>query len=292
MSLVRLLIVLVGVLLADCPIGSYSSMIEFEYFRFESWAEQSGYVVVVDSTGPTDKTDGENSIWPVSVDRVHFLVAQVSEVLETLYPLLAKYKIHPDVDEEGPKDKAALLVKRSATHLPEEVNNKPGLSNALAKIAITKLRLGKDTGRLRKVNFGWSLTNEFNDRDKIKELISQLKYWNDALRETLPPQSQPFHAMLSQVRIINHASSQGALDAIALSSKDVGGSLYDDVQYAAYMKSERLSVDDSATADEADAVRPVEDACLALNDSALQSSGVLVTTLTKGIWITLDDSIS
>jgi len=282
MSPVRLPFVLVGVLLADCPIGSYSSMIEFEYFRFESWAEQSGYVVVVDSTGPTDKTDGENSVWPVSVDRVHFLVAQVSEVLDTLYPLLGKYKIHPDVDEDGTKGKAPL-AQRSATRLPEEVKNKPGLSNALAKIGMTKLRLGKDTGRLRKVNFGWSLTNEFNDRDKIKELIGQLKYWNDALRETLPPQSQPFHAVLSQVRIVNHASSQDALEAIALSSKDVGGSLYDDVQYAAHMKSERLSVDDSATADEADAVRPVEAACLSLNDLALQSSRVPVTTLTKSM---------
>lgn len=117
---------------------------------------------------------------------------------------------------------------------------KPGVEQAAAASSRLKLRLGKETGKLRKLRFGWSLFSEDSDMAKLEDLVQQLRYWNDGLRDILPLQHQQAHSMMTQVRVLGHLNDQKELESVGKASRSISGSIYQDIYVCCGMKREKL----------------------------------------------------
>jgi hypothetical protein len=247
-------------LTAFALLGTFSAMILFEYFRFETWAEQSDYLKISEE-GPQVVTVPETGPRGVSAEyhahmsaKAHEAVAQLLLTLKELDTLLQKYDV---ANKEGKADGGGGDDVPGASATPPQelsaafkfgmdLGSKPLVRGATSDIERLRLRLGKETGRLRKIKFGWSVTKETTDRQRMSELIQQLKYWNDGLRDILPIRDRAMNNVLTQVRVIGLSESPHVLMGIehacshVQSKDDDQNRLYDDIRVGAKMKREAL----------------------------------------------------
>ncbi|KAG7130557.1 hypothetical protein HYQ45_010662 [Verticillium longisporum] len=198
-----------------------AAKISFEYFRFETWAEQSGYLEIEDRDGLTSEaarsaqsTTGSHYLLQTAA-KAHEIVAQIQNVLAATRLLLEKNQIADKLtDAAGSTSvqpvfsvpQSSIIAKTTARQqilsLPSSVSSMPAIERATAASSKLKLRLGKETGRLRKLRFSWGLFGEDSDMAKLEDLVQQLRYWNDGLRDILPIQHQLSHGMMTQVRVL------------------------------------------------------------------------------------------
>ncbi|KAM0637085.1 hypothetical protein ACHAQF_009093 [Verticillium nonalfalfae] len=194
-----------------------TAKISFEYFRFETWAEQSGYLEIKDRDGLTSEAaqsaqsnTGSHYLLQTAA-KAHEIVAQIQNVLAATRLLLEKNQIsdkltdaagstslQPDLSVTQPSIIAKTTARQQFLSLPSSVSSMPAIERATAASSKLKLRLGKETGRLRKLRFSWGLFGEDSDMAKLEDLVQQLRYWNDGLRDILPIQHQLSHGMMTQ----------------------------------------------------------------------------------------------
>ncbi|CRK43083.1 hypothetical protein BN1708_008942 [Verticillium longisporum] len=239
-----------------------AAKISFEYFRFETWAEQSGYLEIEDRDGLTSEaarsaqsTTGSHYLLQTAA-KAHEIVAQIQNVLAATRLLLEKNQIADKLtDAAGSTSvqpvfsvpQSSIIAKTTARQqflsLPSSVSSMPAIERATAASSKLKLRLGKETGRLRKLRFSWGLFGEDSDMAKLEDLVQQLRYWNDGLRDILPIQHQLSHGMMTQVRVLGHTNNHQALERVGNASRSISGAVYQDIYASCNMKKDKLNTE-------------------------------------------------
>ncbi|RNJ52776.1 hypothetical protein D7B24_002885 [Verticillium nonalfalfae] len=237
-----------------------TAKISFEYFRFETWAEQSGYLEIKDRDGLTSEAaqsaqsnTGSHYLLQTAA-KAHEIVAQIQNVLAATRLLLEKNQIsdkltdaagstslQPDLSVTQPSIIAKTTARQQFLSLPSSVSSMPAIERATAASSKLKLRLGKETGRLRKLRFSWGLFGEDSDMAKLEDLVQQLRYWNDGLRDILPIQHQLSHGMMTQVRVLGHLNNHQALERVGNASRSISGTVYQDIYASCNMKRDKLN---------------------------------------------------
>jgi hypothetical protein len=218
-------------------IGKYSAMIAFEYFRFETWIQQSGFLTTnfepQSSEGrlTTSATTLKTKTSPVEA-QVLSALGEICGTLEQLQKLREKYSI-------GEGNESTQVGQIANFQIAAQQS--PLAMTAISKS--TRQRQQKALNRVsffRRVNFGWALNDDTSDREKFATLIDDLRYWNDNLREILPVSSRVFADALVNVRSLTLSDSPADLEGISDAAHSIDGELYQDISKAANWKVHRL----------------------------------------------------
>jgi len=235
--------------------GTYAGMIAFEYFRFETWIQQSGLLTTDDTGSPTITEDSINQCLKTSWDQTYreaFLrnlvrnIEQVHVILNTLDAVKTKYRLDV-MDEDIPENinaNAEVQVSSPPEPSPSGKNSKALFAVGLVAKAITKANrqrqvLSSRVSFFKKVKFGWALNDDTSDRQKIMEYINSLKYYNDGLREMLAPRERAFADAVVGVRAVSLSEDSAELTNIATAARGLTGQLYHDISTACAIKAER-----------------------------------------------------
>jgi hypothetical protein len=229
-------------------------MILFEYFRFETWAEQSGYLEILELTSSNlGSIQSPLSEYHLRLSgKASEAVAQIAFVLQELDGLLQKYnikeKVESRVDYQSDPVQSKIepsSVERISQSIPI-LSSKPQVSSAIDDVLRLRTRLSKETKRIKKIKFGWGITSETSDKERISELIQQLKYWNDGLHDILPRQDQTFNSIMTQVRVVGMSENPEDLEGFENTCRQLDtlqNKLYKAISAGARMKRERLAVE-------------------------------------------------
>jgi Prion-inhibition and propagation len=232
-------------------------MISFEYFKFESWTQQSG-LLTTDTSGNPSFTDDSirlclqrASSWtagPLDIDRVESnilkILGRLNQVLNDLDALKKKYRIDvgddvQTVGMEGPE--SSLQDEKAAkTSVSRVLPQSHSVMKAIQKTAQSRQKQSSRVSFFRKVSFGWALTDDTSDREKIAGLIKELQYWNNALREMLPAHERKFGDTVVSVRTLALSNDADRLADIGNAAHKVEGQLYNDIYTACTIKAKRV----------------------------------------------------
>jgi hypothetical protein len=239
--------------------GSYSAMIAFEYLRFETWVQQSGFLHVDLEGNPTMSINVTTSglstphrRWGSTLDAslrgsgIHKAISEVYLVLEQLLELKREYGL--DQHFKDPIGRSLYPVGYSRTDEPNiesailspRIQQISSVVNAISDSKKQREYQSKRISFFKKIGFGWALTDIVSDREKIASLIKDLKYWNDGLREMLPLNERAFNNTLVKARALSLSEDAEDLEQISRSAHMVDGELYGHIWKAADIKSQRL----------------------------------------------------
>jgi hypothetical protein len=177
-------------------------MIAVEFFRFETWLQQSGLL-------STDLSTGNLVVHEISLRRsllhaaemqsltmeyerverhVLTIIGEVYHCLQQLEKFRSKYSLGAgDLVDAGHAPDVAPPVTTSAVPGVQPLFQNLRIANAVSKDLRSRQRRAKVVSFFRKVNFAWSLFEDTSDKEKIIAHVQTLKYCNDTLRECLPP---------------------------------------------------------------------------------------------------------
>ena len=99
---------------------------------------------------------------------------------------------------------------------------------------------------MKKIKFSWGITSDTSDKERISELIQQLKYWNDGLHDILPRQDRAFNSVMTQVRVVAMSENPDDLEGFETACRQVvaqENELYEGIGACAKMKRERLATE-------------------------------------------------
>ncbi|KAE8446531.1 hypothetical protein EG329_011863 [Mollisiaceae sp. DMI_Dod_QoI] len=235
--------------------GTLAALIAVQYFRFETWLQQSGLLT-------TDPVSQEFVVSEVSLRRaillaadmqclkmdyervelhIYTILSQAHKCLQELQELRKKYALHDD-DDANIVDASKQLKVGPNTEIPAAVplfQNRQ-VAEALSKDANIRQRRAKVVSFFRKVNFTWSFKDDTNDRDRIMAHIQTLKDFNDALRECLPPLQQQSVDRLVSLKTLALSSSASDLAGIGAAASSFHDNLYDQIYQAVMVKARRV----------------------------------------------------
>ena len=234
-------------------------MIAFEYFRFETWVQQSGFLHDDLEVNPTMNNNVTTSglstphlNWGSTLDAslrrsgIHKAITEVYHVLEQLLELKKEYGL--DQYSKDPIGRSIYPARYNQTDEPTIENailspRMQQVSSVVNAISDSKKQREYQSKRIslfKKIGFGWALTDITSDKDKIARLINELKYWNDGLREMLPLNERAFNNTLVKARALSLSEDAEDLEQISRSAHMVDGELYGHIWKAADMKLQRL----------------------------------------------------
>ncbi|RGP64981.1 hypothetical protein FSPOR_7595 [Fusarium sporotrichioides] len=249
--------------------GSLSVLIAVEYLRFESWVQASGLIT-------QDPATGEPVIHDHSLQRCILLAADanratldyktveetilriISEVhrcLEKLEKLRKKYAM--DLDSAStlsptPPGQNSQVITPSLTapaglKHAHPLFSSPKIAATLSRDAIIRQQRSRAVSFFRKVNFGWSLSNDVSDKLKIEEAVKMLKDLNDNLELILPTYKQGENgtglaARLISLKLLSIAAEPTELRNIGetMGKQAAHVELYQAIHTAAMIKAKRL----------------------------------------------------
>ncbi|KAH0543150.1 hypothetical protein FGG08_002495 [Glutinoglossum americanum] len=236
---------------------SFAVMIAVEYLRFEMWIQQSG-LLTADVSGDPAVTDCSvrkciqaasiQTVGPIDIDRLESnilgIIGEVYHVLNNLQTLKKKYRIDSaDGGTEGgtgeldpsPSDQETKGTSASST-----LSQGFPVARAIFRAKRRRLEHSNRVSFFKKVSFGWALTDDTSDREKIAGLIKDLKYYNDALREMLPPGERKFNDAVVSIRALALSEDARELADVGNAARGVDGQLYDDIYTGCSIKAKRL----------------------------------------------------
>lgn len=236
-------------------------MIAIEYFRFETWFQQSGLLAVDPVSGQVLVKESslrraillaaDLQSMTMDYDRVEahvlMVISQVYQCLQKLQELRDKYSLRDDVAQD--KTNIASTDTPSLPTNAEIPGAGPLFQNSqvaawLAKDQITRRRRVKTISLFRKVNFTWTFNDDMNDRDQVMSLLQTLKSCNDTLRECLPPEQQQATDRLVNMKALALSNSSSDLNGIGAAASAVKDELHRQLTQAMMIKARR--VDDSS----------------------------------------------
>lgn len=207
-------------------------MIAVEYFRFETWLQQSGLLT-------TDHLTGELVVHETSLRKCILLAAELQSLtmeyarvenhilailgevhhcLQELQQLRKKYAIaRPhDASSSTGSSSGVTPVPRNTAEIPgvQPLFRNARVTNALSNDIRNRQWRSKAISFFRRVNFAWSLSEDTSDRDKIVSIVQTLKHCNDALRECLPPVDRRFADQLVNIKTLSLSSTSAELQGI------------------------------------------------------------------------------
>jgi len=234
-------------------------MIAFEYFRFETWVQQSGFLNDDLEVNPTMNNNVTTSglstphlNWGSTLDAslrgsgIHKAITEVYHVLEQLLELKKEYGL--DQYSKDPIGRSIYPARYNQTDEPiienailsPRMQQVSSVVNAISDSKKQREYQSKRISLFKKIGFGWALTDITSDKDKIARLINELKYWNDGLREMLPLNERAFNNTLVKARALSLSEDAEDLEQISRSAHMVDGELYGHIWKAADMKLQRL----------------------------------------------------
>jgi hypothetical protein len=256
---VRLQVPTSETLLLTSEQGSYSAMIAFEYFRFETWIQQSGFLyidlegnpAISNNVGPTEPSTqprrpgipldtSPRGSWTLkAISEIHLILEEL-EKLKIKYGLDQPYKDSIGRSLQPPFYDQTRQLSTTGSVLPPETQQMRSVLNAVSKSKKQRENLSKHVTFFKKLNFSWALTDDTSDKDKIATLITRLQYWNNNLREMLPPTEQSFNDTLVSTRALSLSEEAECLEQISNAAHLIDGTLYGNIWKAANIKSQRV----------------------------------------------------
>ncbi|KAF5699328.1 hypothetical protein FMUND_14820 [Fusarium mundagurra] len=252
--------------------GSLSALIAVEYFRFESWVQASGLIT-------KDPASGEPVVHDNSLRRCILLAADanwatmdyktveetilkiLSEVyrcLEKLNKLRRKYAMdldsrlsssstpHGRVSQDSAQSPASTPASTGLNNV-DSLFSSPWVAASLSRDTTIRQERSRAVSFFRKVNFGWSLSNDITDRVKLEEGLKTLKDLNDHLESILPSSSRSGNgaevtARLVSLKMLSIAAEPMELRSIGEAMVTRAGhvDLYQAIHNAAMLKAKRL----------------------------------------------------
>ena len=228
-------------------------MIMFEYFRFETWIQQSGFLSVDGAGSPkisipegTTSASGSLRRRHTPTDKAQIAsslvtgISAIHHVLKELGKLTDRY--HLGMQADGPNVPKEPVI----SPLPACLLQNAAIVDAISDTTKERQRRAKRVSFFKKVNFAWAITDNTSDRNKISNLIGELTYWNDGLREMLPLDEQRFGDALLTTRALDFSDQSQELRIIgdAASKAD-----YQDISKSSKLKLQKLeTTKDSLTA--------------------------------------------
>ncbi|KAK4112956.1 hypothetical protein N656DRAFT_797511 [Canariomyces notabilis] len=238
--------------------GTLSALIAIEYFRFETWLQQSGLFVVdpVSRSLVVSESSLRRAIL-VAADaqgltmeyhrvesHVLTVISQVYQCLQALQKLREKYSLQDDNGNadtpSSPSPSDVGLGARSDLPGSLPLFRNPRVAAEVAKDMGLRQRRAKTTSFFRKVTFTWSLKDDTNDRDRVMAHIQTLKSCNDALRELLPQQQRHAADRLINVKALSLSESPSELRGIGGATSSVHNQLHDQIYQAMMVKARRV----------------------------------------------------
>ncbi|KAH8699369.1 hypothetical protein GQ44DRAFT_733237 [Phaeosphaeriaceae sp. PMI808] len=239
--------------------GTLSALIAIEYFRFETWLQQSGLLVVdpksralVVSESSLRQTillaaDAQSLTMEYHRVESHVLtvISQVYQCLQGLQKLREKYSLQADrsnVDAPHHLPDPPGFELRANSHLPASIPlfQNTRVASEVAKDTGLRQRRALTISFFRKVTFTWSLKDDTNDRDRVMAHIQTLKTCNDALREFLPKQQQHAADRLINVKALSLSESPSDLKGIGGAASLVHDQFHDQIYQAMMIKARRV----------------------------------------------------
>jgi hypothetical protein len=232
-----------------------AALIAVQYFRFETWLQQSGLLA-------TDPISREFVVSEVSLRRaillaadmqqskmdyervelhIYTILSQAHQCLQELQKLREKYALH-DGDDTNVIEASKPLKVGSNMEIPAAVplfQNRQ-VAEALSKDANIRQRRARVVSFFHKVNFTWSFKDDTNDRDRILSHIQILKDFNDALRECLPPLQQQSVDRLVSLKTLALSSTPSDLAGIGNAASSIHDNLHDQIYQAVMVKARRV----------------------------------------------------
>jgi hypothetical protein len=232
-----------------------AALIAVQYFRFETWLQQSGLLA-------TDPVSGEFVVSEVSLRRaillaadmqwlkmdyervelhIYTILSQAHQCLQELQELREKYALH-DGDDTNVVEASKPLKVGPNTEISAAVplfQNRQ-IAEALSKDANIRQRRARVVSFFRRVNFTWSFKDDTNDRNRIMAHIQMLKDFNDALRECLPPLQQQSVDRLVSLKTLALSSTPSDLAGISNATSSIHDNLHDQIYQAVMLKARRV----------------------------------------------------
>ncbi|OBT53787.1 hypothetical protein VE04_06860 [Pseudogymnoascus sp. 24MN13] len=241
--------------------GTSTALIAIEYFRFETWLQQSSLLGVDPVSGQVLVKESslrraillaaDLQSMTMDYDRVEahvlMVISQVYQCLQKLQELRDKYSLRDDVAQDKTN-----IASTDTPILPtnaEIPGAGPLFQNSqvaawLTEDQITRQRRVKTISFFRKVKFTWSFNDDMNDRDQVMSLLQTLKSCNDTLRECLPPEQQQATDRLVNMKALALSNSSSDLNGIGAAASAVEDELHRQLTQAMMIKARR--VDDSS----------------------------------------------
>lgn len=219
-------------------------MFKMKLYRFESWAVESGFL---DSSKAGQATGANTTGNPLNYPRIvsapiqiEDAVARVLRILEDIKSIQDKYNITND----DHVTQASTMVHRTEnlafrTSTTSEVQNDPSIRSAISRSIHQDNHYGKSTSAFKKIKFSLDYSGNGSDKSRLKDFVGQLKYWNDGLRELLPPQTRQFSDIDVQARVLSSTETVDALRSLEDASRMQEGMLYQEITKGARLKGQR-----------------------------------------------------
>ncbi|KAH6955723.1 hypothetical protein BKA56DRAFT_503555 [Ilyonectria sp. MPI-CAGE-AT-0026] len=239
--------------------GNLSGLIAIEYFRFETWLQQSGLLVVEPGSGTLVVTesslrraillaaDAQFMEYHRVENHVLTTLNQVYQCLLAIKKLRDKYSLKQA--DSGDNIRTSDLTDSTnlglevTTEIPGSVPLFHNTRVATAIVTDTNLRerRAKTMSFFRKVSFSWSLKDDSSDHNKITVHIQTLNSCNNTLRECLPPQQQHAADRLINVKALSLSDSPPELQGIGTAASTVHNNpLHDQIYQAMTVKAKRV----------------------------------------------------
>ncbi|KAF5227596.1 hypothetical protein FAUST_11666 [Fusarium austroamericanum] len=235
--------------------GSLSVLIAVEYLRFESWVQASGLITQGPATGEPVIHDhslqrcillATDANWATLdyktvEETILRIISEVHRCLEKLDKLRKKYAM----DLDSASTLSPIPPGQNSQVITPSLTAPAGLKNAYPLFSSPKW--SRAVRFFRKVNFGWSLSNDVSDKLKIEEAVKMLKDLNDNLELILPTYNQGENgtglaARLISLKLLSIAAEPTELRNIGetMGKQAAHVELYQAIHTAAMIKAKRL----------------------------------------------------
>ncbi|CAF3473358.1 unnamed protein product [Fusarium graminearum] len=236
--------------------GTLAALIAIEYFRFETWLQQSGLLISDPNTGEfvVSESSLRRAILLASDARsltmdygrveqhVLLVISQAHQCLLLLQKLRKKYSLHSD-------DNRAVSTEKSnptAMHISSEIrtatslfqNNK--VSAGIERNAKLHQHRTKTVSFFRKVNFTWSFKDDISDRTKVMEHVQTLKSCNDALLECLPITQQNTAERIVNMKALALSELPSDLKGLGNAASTFNDAMHRQIYQAMVIKARRV----------------------------------------------------
>jgi hypothetical protein len=196
-------------------------MLRFEAFRYREWARDNKNIMAIfqssntpTASRPTEAFDLVNVKQPISPastfrEALCDAVNQIIEVLQSVDKLLIKYDRAFESREQP--DQPINYGVASIAIGPGGLQGE--MQSASQKYGHLKQSLQSQTSFVRRVKYGIQTWNDA-DKETLKSLIRQFKYWNDNLYEIAPPERRHLQEVRLASQVVGLARTSAQLESV------------------------------------------------------------------------------
>ncbi|KAG7286779.1 hypothetical protein NEMBOFW57_009095 [Staphylotrichum longicolle] len=261
-----------------------------EYFRFETWLQQSNLLTIDPTSGTLVVTESSlrrailiaADAQSLTMDyhrienHVLTVISQVYECLQAIQKMREKYSLQNDADDVE-STSPSELNRKAVDNIPSGVllfQNTRVAAEITREMGIRQRR-AKTMSFFRKVTFTWSLKDDASDHNRLIGHVQTLKACNDALRELLPQQQRQAADRLINVKALALTDSAPELQGIGDAASALHSPLHDQIFQAMMIKAKRVGESSQElSAEELDRTRLKSETLVFDRDDGITTTGI------------------